>query len=149
VLPPRRAATGEQKYDSPPLPTLFTPLKMRELTLKNRIVVSPMCQYTCKDGFMTDWHLMHLGQFAAGGAGLVVFEMSAVQEYGRISPYCSGIWKDEHIAPLARIVRFVHSQRAAAGIQIAHAGRKSSTLPPFMVGRGEKVYAEPPAVVGL
>jgi 2,4-dienoyl-CoA reductase-like NADH-dependent reductase (Old Yellow Enzyme family) len=81
------------------------------------------------DGLMNDWHLTHLGTFAKGGAGLVVFEASGVQDVGRITPWDAGVWKDEHIAPLKRIVDFVHSQKAHAGLQIAHAGRKVRTLP--------------------
>jgi 2,4-dienoyl-CoA reductase-like NADH-dependent reductase (Old Yellow Enzyme family) len=84
------------------------------------------------DGFMNDWHLTHLGTFARGGAGLVVFEASGVQDVGRITPWDAGVWKDEHIAPLKRIVDFLHSQQALAGLQLAHAGRKASTYPPHL-----------------
>lgn len=113
------------------VPALFTPLTLRALTLKNRIAVSPMCQYSCQDGFASDWHLVHLGSRAVGGAALVIAEATAVEARGRISPACVGIWRDEHIPPLARIVAFIHSQGAAAGLQLAHAGRKASTLPPW------------------
>jgi 2,4-dienoyl-CoA reductase-like NADH-dependent reductase (Old Yellow Enzyme family) len=115
------------------VPHLFTPLKIRDVTFKNRTVVSPMCTYTSVDGLMNDWHLTHLGAFAKGGAGLVVFEASGVQDVGRITPWDAGVWKDEHIAPLKRIVDFVHSQKARAGLQIAHAGRKASTYPPHLI----------------
>src|SRR6266540_1111983 len=108
-------------------PPLFTPLKLRGITLPNRIAVSPMCMYSAHDGALTDWHLVHLGQFALRGAGLIIVEATAVTPQGRISPQDSGLWKDEQIAPLKRIVDFVHSQGAKIGIQLAHAGRKAST----------------------
>ena len=110
---------------------LFSPFQLRSITLANRIVVSPMCQYSSTDGFATDWHLVHLGARAQGGAALVILEASGVTPEGRISPGDLGIWKDEHIPALARIVRFLHSQGARAGIQLAHAGRKASMSPPF------------------
>src|SRR5450755_908829 len=113
---------------------LMTPLEIREITLRNRIAVSPMCQYSSEDGFANDWHLVHLGSRAAGGAGLVCMEATAVEARGRISPYDMGIWKDDHIEFLARITRFLHSQGAAAGIQLAHAGRKASTRRPWEGG---------------
>ena len=105
---------------------LLSPLTIRGVTLRNRIVVSPMCQYIAEDGFARDWHLVHLGSRAVGGAALVFVEATAVTGEGRISPGDLGIWKDEHIEPLARIARFVQSQGAVAGIQLAHAGRKAS-----------------------
>jgi len=108
----------------------MTPLAIREITLRNRIAVSPMCQYSSEDGFATDWHLVHLGSRAVGGAGLVCLEATAVAPRGRISPADLGIWNPEHIEFLARIARFLHSQGAAAGIQLAHAGRKASTRRP-------------------
>ncbi|HEX4232475.1 MAG TPA: NADPH dehydrogenase NamA [Bryobacteraceae bacterium] len=110
---------------------LFSPLTLGGLTLRNRIVVSPMCQYSSEDGFATDWHLVHLGSRAVGGAGLVFTEATAVSPEGRISPQDLGLWKDEQIAMLRRIVGFVHSQGAYAGIQLAHAGRKASTKRPW------------------
>jgi 2,4-dienoyl-CoA reductase-like NADH-dependent reductase (Old Yellow Enzyme family) len=113
---------------------LFSPLTIREVTLRNRIAVSPMCQYSCEDGFATDWHLVHLGSRAVGGAGLVMAEASAVTPDGRISPDDLGIWKDAHVEPLARVARFVRAQGAAAGIQLAHAGRKASTAAPWKGG---------------
>src|SRR5271169_4875975 len=109
---------------------LFDSLKIRDITLRNRIVVSPMCQYSSQDGFATDWHLVHLGSRAQGGAGLVILEASAVVPEGRISSADLGIWKDAHIPALARIATFLHSQGARAGIQLAHAGRKASMAPP-------------------
>jgi len=113
---------------------LFTPLPIRGVTLANRIAVSPMCQYSCEDGFANDWHLVHLGSRAIGGAGLVMMEASAVEARGRISPLDLGIWKDEHIQPLARIARFLKEHGSVPGIQLAHAGRKGSTDAPWRGG---------------
>ncbi len=106
---------------------LFDPLPIRGLTIPNRIVVSPMCEYSSDDGFANDWHLVHLGSRAVGGAGLIFTEATAVTAEGRISPEDLGIWKDAHIEFLSRIVRFVKSQGAVPGMQLAHAGRKGST----------------------
>ena len=114
---------------------VFTPLKIRDLTLRNRIVVSPMCQYSSTDGFASDWHLVHLGTRAVGGAGLVFTEATAVTPDGRISPDDLGIWKDEHIETLGRIARFIDQQGAVAGMQLAHAGRKASTAAPWLGGQ--------------
>lgn len=120
---------------------LFSSFQLRELTFANRIGVSPMCQYSSVDGFATDWHLVHLGARAQGGAALVIVEASAVTPEGRISTGDLGIWKDEHIPALRRITEFLHSQGAHAGIQLAHAGRKGSMAVPFhgerLLGRGE------------
>jgi len=113
---------------------LFSPFTLRGITLRNRIMVSPMCQYSCDDGFAADWHLVHLGSRAVGGAGLVMAEATAVEARGRISPHDLGIWKDEHIEALARVARFVSLQDAAPGIQIAHAGRKASVAVPWEGG---------------
>ena len=110
---------------------LFSPLKLRDVTLKNRIGVSPMCQYSSEDGFANEWHFVHLGAFATGGAGLVITEANAVVPEGRISPQDLGIWKDEHIPALRRITDFIHAHGAIAGTQLAHAGRKASTLRPW------------------
>jgi 2,4-dienoyl-CoA reductase-like NADH-dependent reductase (Old Yellow Enzyme family) len=115
---------------------LLSPLTIRGVTLRNRIVMSPMCQYIARDGFAGDWHLVHLGSRAAGGVALVIVEATAVTADGRITPGDLGIWSDEHVAPLARIVRFVHSQGAVAGIQLAHAGRKASCDVPWKGGAG-------------
>ena len=115
-------------------PLLFTPLTIRDLTFRNRIAVSPMCQYSSVDGFANDWHLVHLGSRAVGGAGLVFMEATAVEPRGRISPQDQGIWKDEHVEYLTRIATFLREQGAAAGIQLAHAGRKASTRPPWEGG---------------
>jgi len=113
---------------------LFAPLRLRSLDLTHRILVSPMCQYSCADGFSTDWHLVHLGSRAVGGAALVFTEATAVSADGRISPQDLGIYDDRHVEGLARIVRFVQGQGAAAGIQLAHAGRKASTPRPWESG---------------
>jgi 2,4-dienoyl-CoA reductase-like NADH-dependent reductase (Old Yellow Enzyme family) len=110
---------------------LFSPISFRGLTLPNRIGVSPMCEYSSDDGFANDWHLVHLGSRAVGGAGLVFTEASAVLPEGRITPNDLGVWKDEHIAALARIVDFLHGQGARAAIQLAHAGRKASMQRPW------------------
>src|SRR5689334_16849698 len=117
-----------------PNPHLFTPLTLREITLRNRIAVSPMCQYSSQDGFANDWHLVHLGSRAVGGAGAVIMEASAVEARGRISAADQGIWKDEHVDFLSRITRFVAGQGSVPGIQIAHAGRKASTRVPWEGG---------------
>src|SRR3954464_6312245 len=113
------------------MPHLFDPLPVRGVTLRNRIGVSPMCQYSCTDGFATDWHLVHLGSRAVGGAGLVMVEATAVEARGRISPDDMGIWDDKHVETLARVARFIKSQGAVPGIQLAHAGRKASTSAPW------------------
>jgi 2,4-dienoyl-CoA reductase-like NADH-dependent reductase (Old Yellow Enzyme family) len=105
---------------------LFSEITIRSIKLKNRIVVSPMCQYSSEDGFANDWHLVHLGSRAVGGAGLVLTEATAVSPEGRISPGDLGIWKDEHISFLKRITTFIEAQGSVAGMQLAHAGRKAS-----------------------
>lgn len=110
---------------------LFAPLALRDVTLRNRIVVSPMCEYSSIDGFADDWHFVHLGSRAVGGAGLVFTEATAVTPDGRISPDDLGIWQDAHIDFLARITSFVSQQGAVPGIQLAHAGRKASTASPW------------------
>jgi 2,4-dienoyl-CoA reductase-like NADH-dependent reductase (Old Yellow Enzyme family) len=120
---------------------LFDHLKIRGLELRNRIVVSPMCQYSSKDGYATDWHLVHLGSRAVGRAGLVIAEASAVEARGRITPGDLGIYKDEHVPVLARIAKFVKEQGAGAGIQLAHAGRKASCNVPW-VKRGAQLPLE-------
>jgi 2,4-dienoyl-CoA reductase-like NADH-dependent reductase (Old Yellow Enzyme family) len=110
---------------------LFDRVAFRDLTLANRIIVSPMCQYSSRDGYASDWHLVHLGSRAIGGAGLVFTEATAVSAEGRISPHDLGIWRDDHIEMLSRIVRFVRRQGSAAGMQLAHSGRKGSTIRPW------------------
>src|SRR6202012_5775211 len=110
---------------------LFSPLQIRDIIFGNRIVVSPMCQYSAHDGLSTDWHLVHLGSRAVGGAGLVFTEATAVSPEGRISPHDLGIWKDEHISQLQKITAFIEEQGAIPGMQLAHAGRKASTTKPW------------------
>lgn len=119
---------------------LFAPIKIRDIEFRNRILVSPMCQYSCIDGFANDWHLVHLGSRAVGGAGGVIVEATAVEATGRISPGDMGLWKDQQIEPFTRITRFLKQQGAVPGIQIAHAGRKASTDAPW---RGGKPLLEP------
>ena len=116
-------------------PRLFSTIRLRDVTLRNRIVVSPMCEYSSEDGFANDWHLVHLGSRAVGGAALVIAEATAVTPDGRISPYDLGIWKNEHVEMLARCVAFIKSQGAVAGIQLAHAGRKASRDVPWRGGK--------------
>ena len=113
---------------------LFSPFSVRGVTLRNRVVVSPMCQYSSVDGHANDWHLVHLGAFAVGGAGLVLTEAAAVTPEGRISPHDLGIWDDAHIPALRRINDFLHAHGAASGVQLAHAGRKASTHRPWEGG---------------
>lgn len=113
------------------MPQLFDSFQLRDVTFRNRVAVSPMCQYSAKDGLADDWHLVHLGARAVGGAGLVIAEASAVEPRGRISLDDLGIWDDAHVAPLSRITRFIAEQGAVAGIQLAHAGRKASTRRPW------------------
>ena len=119
--------------------TLFDPFSIRGITLRNRIGVSPMCQYSSRDGFANDWHLVHMGARAAGGAGLVIAEATAVEPRGRISPGCAGLWKDEHIGLLRKITAFIKDHGAVAGIQLAHAGRKASASRPW---EGDRLLGE-------
>ena len=116
------------------LPHLFAPLTLRAVSIRNRIGVSPMCQYSAVDGFVNDWHLVHLGSRAAGGAGLVLTEAAAVDPRGGISPADLGVWDDQHVPGLPRVASFIRAQGATAGIQLAHAGRKASTAPPWNGG---------------
>lgn len=112
-------------------PLLFQPIRLRDITARNRLVVSPMCQYSARDGHVTDWHLVHLGKFAQGGAGIVFVEATAVERRGRITHGDTGIWDDEHIAGLRRIADFVRSQGAVPALQLAHAGRKAGMARPW------------------
>jgi 2,4-dienoyl-CoA reductase-like NADH-dependent reductase (Old Yellow Enzyme family) len=114
---------------------LFSPLTIKGITFKNRLIISPMCQYSSTDGFATDWHLVHLGSRAIGGAALVIQEATAVSPEGRISPGDIGIWKDEHIEKLKTITSFIHEHGSVAGIQLAHAGRKASCKVPWEGGK--------------
>ena len=119
-----------QEIDKP-MTKLFEPLTIKDITFRNRIAVSPMCQYSSVDGFPNDWHLVHLSSRAVGGAGLVVMEATAVSSDGRISPADSGIYYDDHIEPFAKIARFIKKHSSVAGLQIAHAGRKASVNKPW------------------
>ena len=130
---------------------LFDPLKIREVEFKNRIAVSPMCEYSSTDGFANEWHMVHLGSRAVGGAGLVFTEATAVSPEGRISPADLGIWKDEHIKKLREITRFISEQGSVAGVQLAHAGRKASHTEPwnddkFISGQGGWKTVAPSAI---
>ena len=116
-------------------PLLLQPLTLRSLIFRNRIGVSPMCQYSCVDGMPGDWHLVHLGARAVGGAGLVMVEATAVTAEGRISPGDAGIWSDRHVGEWKKIAGFVEKQGAVPGIQLAHAGWKGSTAAPWLGGQ--------------
>lgn len=129
-------ASGSDHDREVPEIDLLSPLTIRGVKFRNRIVMSPMCQYIAKDGFADDWHLVHLGSRAAGGVALVFVEATAVARDGRITHGDLGIWSDAHVEPLARIARFVHSQGSVAGIQLAHAGRKASCGLPWKGGAG-------------
>jgi 2,4-dienoyl-CoA reductase-like NADH-dependent reductase (Old Yellow Enzyme family) len=122
---------------------LFEPLSIRSITLKNRIVVSPMCEYSSQDGFANDWHLVHLGSRAVGGAALVIVEATAVSPEGRITHDDLGIWKDDHIDFLSRITSFIEKQNAVPGIQLAHAGRKASHHSPWKGGKPLQPHEAP------
>jgi len=128
------AMAGAAHDQEVPEVDLLSPLSLRSLTLRNRIAMAPMCQYSAVEGMANDWHLVHLGSRAVGGAGLVIVEATGVTRDGRITPGDLGIWSDEHIDSLARIARFVNRQGACAGIQLAHAGRKASTAAPWTGG---------------
>ena len=128
------ASAGVVASDPADAPGLFALLALRGVTLRNRVAVSPMCQYSADDGLANDWHLVHLGSRAVGGAGLVLLESTAVTPEGRISPRDLGLWDDAQVEGLARCVRFLEAQGAVAGIQLGHAGRKASTAPPWEGG---------------
>jgi 2,4-dienoyl-CoA reductase-like NADH-dependent reductase (Old Yellow Enzyme family) len=130
------------------LPSLFSPLPLRGVSLRNRIGVSPMCQYSAVDGRAGDWHLVHYGSFAQGGAGLVIVEATGVEARGRISPADLGLWDDAQVEPLARVARFVESQGAVPAVQLAHAGRKASVRAPWDQGGAPLTAAGGWPVVG-
>jgi len=144
----RSGQTDSQQDLGIPEVDLLTPLTLRGVTFRNRIAVSPMCQYSAENGFVNDWHLVHLGSRAAGGAGLVMVEATSVVPEGRITPHDVGLWADDHIEPLARIARFIHNQNAVAGIQLAHAGRKASCEVPWKGGKALKEHEGGWPVVG-
>ncbi|ORX70187.1 NADH:flavin oxidoreductase/NADH oxidase [Linderina pennispora] len=132
---PIEPTSSEIKQGPNPLPKLFQPLKIRSTTFKNRLWVSPMCMYSAEDGFINDFHLARYGQFAMHGAGAVLIEATGVLPEGRLTPKCLGVWKDEHITGLRRIVDYEHYFGAAVRIQLAHAGRKASTIPLSQYGK--------------
>ncbi|KAK3616358.1 NADH-dependent flavin oxidoreductase [Elasticomyces elasticus] len=139
--------------DAKNIPTLFTPLRIRGVVLKNRIIVAPMCQYSTADsgpdiGALTPWHIATLGHYAIKGAALVFIEATGIQANGRISPNCPGLWQDSQIAGVKAVADFVHSQGALCGIQLGHAGRKASTCPPFVNARFKRPSMRAPADVG-
>jgi 2,4-dienoyl-CoA reductase-like NADH-dependent reductase (Old Yellow Enzyme family) len=136
------AIAGAAHDQEVPEVDLLSPLTLRSLTVRNRIAMAPMCQYSAEEGMANDWHLVHLGSRAVGGAGLVIVEATGVTWDGRITPGDLGIWGDDHIEPLARIARFLKSQGACAGIQLAHAGRKASTAAPWTGGATLKTREE-------
>jgi 2,4-dienoyl-CoA reductase-like NADH-dependent reductase (Old Yellow Enzyme family) len=117
------------------MPHLFDPLPLKSITLRNRIGVSPMCQYSYTDGLSNDWQVIHLGARAAGGAGLIIAEATAVEARGRITPHDVGLWRDDQIEPLRRVTRVIKENGAVAGVQLAHAGRKASTHRPWDGGK--------------
>lgn len=126
------------------MPSLFSPFSLRDVTLRNRICVSPMCQYSAQDGIPTDWHLVHLGARAIGGAALVIAEATAVSPEGRITPGCTGLWSSAHAEKFGRIAHFIKAQGAVPGIQLAHAGRKASAHAPWR-GQGNLPESDPDA----
>ncbi|APA12474.1 hypothetical protein SS1G_03921 [Sclerotinia sclerotiorum 1980 UF-70] len=123
-------------------PTIFTPITIRDVTFQNRIWVAPMCMYSANDGHLTDFHLVHYGAFAFRGVSLTIVEATAVRPEGRITPGCTGLWQDSQIPGFKRVVDYAHSQNQLIGIQLAHAGRKASTLPPWKSLRGGSAVAE-------
>ncbi|KAG8625038.1 hypothetical protein KVT40_006789 [Elsinoe batatas] len=130
--PPAGTAFIPEGKSASDIPKLFHPLKIRGVTLQNRIMLSPLCQYSAQDGHYTDWHMAHIGGIVSRGPGLTCIEATAVTPNGRITPEDVGIWKDSQIAPLARVVEFAHSQSQKIMIQLAHAGRKASTVAPWL-----------------
>ena len=132
---PVQGESGRKILQRDPNPHIFRPITFRSVTARNRIMVSPMCQYSATDGVPNDWHFQHLACRAVGGAGFVFAEMTNVEPRGRISPGCLGLWNDAQRDAFARIARFVKAQGAMAGIQLAHAGRKASTLRPWEGGK--------------
>ncbi|KAE8452721.1 hypothetical protein EG329_013980 [Mollisiaceae sp. DMI_Dod_QoI] len=133
--PPAGSALSENP------PTLFSPLKIRDVTFQNRIWVAPMCMYSAQDGHLTDFHLVHLGAFAYRGASLTIIEATSILPNGRISPEDAGLWTDSQIAPIKRVADFLHSQNQHLGIQLAHAGRKASVCAPWLLERGKTITA--------
>ncbi|EEQ92628.1 hypothetical protein RJZ56_007813 [Blastomyces dermatitidis] len=129
---PSSGTAADPQSDGSRPPKLFRPLKVRGVTFQNRIGLAPLCQYSADDGHMTDWHMSHLGGIAMRGPGFLMTEATSVLPEGRISPEDTGLWKDSQIEPLRKVVEFVHSQSQKIGVQLAHAGRKASSLAPFL-----------------
>ncbi|KAL4803131.1 hypothetical protein BDV18DRAFT_145190 [Aspergillus unguis] len=149
--PPAGTAANPQTSGNA-VPKLYTPLTVRGVTFQNRLGLAPLCQYSAEDGHMTDYHIAHLGGIAQRGPGMMMIEATSVTPEGRITPQDVGLWKDSQIAPMKRVIDFVHSQNQKIGVQIAHAGRKASTVAPWLMSQGviatEKVGGWPDAVVG-
>ncbi|OAP63898.1 hypothetical protein AYL99_03125 [Fonsecaea erecta] len=151
--PAHAVSPGVPYQLTPHTPTLFRPLRIRGKTLRNRIVVSPMCQYSTASGGpqigqLTDWHVVHLGQYAVKGAAIVFVEATGVQPHGRITPHCPGLWDDAQIESFRRVSDFVKSQGSLAGIQLGHAGRKASTVPPWIADQAHRSAMRATAEVG-
>ncbi|KAK3293138.1 uncharacterized protein B0H64DRAFT_444427 [Chaetomium fimeti] len=148
---PPAGTAADPQTSGRPVPKLYQPFTVRGVRFQNRLGVSPMCQYSAEDGHMTDYHLVHLGSIAQRGPGMIMIEAAAVQPEGRITPQDLGLWKDSQIAPMKRVVDFVHSQNQIIGIQLAHAGRKASTVAPWKANEAviatEKVGGWPDRVV--
>ncbi|KAJ5965283.1 NADPH dehydrogenase afvA [Penicillium waksmanii] len=132
--PPPAGTARDPQTTGKPIPKLFKPLTIRGHTFQNRLGVAPMCQYSAEDGHLTPWHMAHYGGIAQRGPGMIIIEATGVVPEGRITPGCSGLWKDSQIAPLKQVVEFAHSQGQKIGIQLAHAGRKASTVAPWLGG---------------
>lgn len=133
--PPAGTAQDPQTSGKP-VPKLFQPLTIRGVTFQNRLGLAPLCQYSAQDGHMTDYHIAHLGGIAQRGPGMMMIEATSVSPEGRITPQDVGLWKDSQIGPMKRVIDFVHSQNIKIGVQIAHAGRKASTVPPWLMNQG-------------
>ncbi|KAL0256117.1 NADH-dependent flavin oxidoreductase [Diplodia seriata] len=123
---------ADPQPDGKPIPKLFTPLQIRGMRAQNRIMLSPLCQYSARDGFIGEWHSAHLGGIVSRGPGIAMAEATGVLPEGRITPHCPGLWLDAHVAPWQRVVDFAHTQNQKLGIQLAHAGRKASTVAPYL-----------------
>ncbi|KAI9371440.1 hypothetical protein BJX61DRAFT_28717 [Aspergillus egyptiacus] len=149
---PAAGTAANPQTSGKPVPKLFQPLTVRGVTFQNRLGLAPLCQYSAEDGHMTDYHIAHLGGIAQRGPGMMMIEATSVSPEGRITPQDVGLWKDSQIAPMKRVIDFVHSQGIKIGVQIAHAGRKASNIAPWLMNKGvvatEAVGGWPDAVVG-
>ncbi|KAK4196467.1 putative NADPH dehydrogenase [Triangularia verruculosa] len=133
---PAAGTAQDPQTSGKPVPKLFRPLTIRGVTFQNRLGLAPLCQYSAQDGHMTDYHIAHLGGIAQRGPGMMMIEATSVSPEGRITPQDVGLWKDSQIEPMKRVIDFVHSQSIKIGVQIAHAGRKASTVPPWLMNKG-------------